>query len=194
MKSHRLAIVVLCLSLVVAVTMDVARAQTPVPKPGMTPIQVAGTVHHVKGSVETGSCPASLAGMTLKVIEYWYAAGDGNMRSLVLPAQGATLDKLMFTGHELVQGHVLGTTTLTGAGAFDVQWSEVATAARKPWAVNVQNQRTGAIITVYRLLRLEVSGGVNLAVFTKTPPLIQFFGTETTKDVGVVTINCTPMG
>lgn len=195
MKIHRLLVAMLGISLVVFTTTDIVRAQTPVPKPSTSPpLQFAGSTHHVKGTAQKGDCPSTLAGMVLKVSEWWYGATGSNARDLALPALAGTLDKLTFNGSQLVQGRVLGSVTLTGVGEFDVTWSEVATAARKPWAVSVQNVRTGATVTVYRLLRLEISGGTNLGAVIKTPPVIQFFGAETTKDVGPVTVDCFPMG
>ena len=192
MKNHRLPIVVLGLSLVVLVTTVVARAQTPIPKP-VSQVQFAASPHHVKGTAEVGECGAGLSGATLKVNEYWYVSSSASGKDLVFPALGSTPDKLMFNGKELVQGKTLGTVTLTGPGEFDVTWSEVATSGRKPWTMAV-NQRTGATVPAYRLLRLEVNTGANSVGSIKTPPVIQFFGTETTKEVGVVTVNCTIFG
>ena len=192
MTIRRLPIVVLGLSLAVLATADIARAQTPIPKSSVpSSPQFAATTLHVKGTVEIGSCQGgSINGLALKVTEYWYAAPSASSKDLVIPAQGSTADKLFFNGNQLVQGRVLGTTTLTGVGEFDVQWSEVASAGRKPWAVSVQNQRTGATVTAYRLLRLEVTAAPHIAGFLKAPPVIQFFGSETTKDVGLVTMDC----
>lgn len=189
MKIQRLPIVMLGLSLAVLVTTSVARAQTPIPKQTVPPVQFAGTLHHVKGTVELGTCGAGLDGAVLKVTEYWYVSPSASSKDLVISA-----DKLMFNGKELTQGKMLGSVNITDAGEFDVTWSEVATSGRKPWSTGVLNQRTGATVTAYRLLRLEVTTGPNSLGSIKTPPVIQFFGTETAKDVGVVTVNCTIFG
>ncbi|MGH7681076.1 MAG: hypothetical protein ACRENN_03715 [Candidatus Eiseniibacteriota bacterium] len=191
MKIQRLPIVMFGLFLAVLVTTFVAHAQTPIPKAPVAQVQFSGTPMHVKGTVEVGTCGAGLVGAVLKVTEYWYAVPSVSSKDLVI--SGTTADKLMFNGSQLVQGRELGSATVAAAGAFDVTWSEVATAGRKPWAT-VVNQRTGATVTAYRLLRLEVTTGPNSVGSIKTPPVIQFFGTETTKDVGVVTVNCTIFG
>jgi len=121
-------------------------------------------------------------------------------RTLVLPAHptNGILDPLSFTGRTLEQGRVLGNVTLTGdATAFDVQWPEVPLSTRVPWIQNVQNGRTGDFITVYRLLKLQVNLGVNSGFFSKINapvPLIMFFGTETTKNVGKIKVDCFSIG
>ena len=195
MTIRRLPIAVLGLSLAVLATTDIARAQTPIPKASVpsTPLFAAST-HHVKGTLELGNC-TTMENATLRLVEYWYVASGNAKRDLTIPYYMGTNDRLLFNGKELVQGKTLGSVSAAAAGDFDIQWSEVATAGRKPWAVGVQDQRTGETITVYRLLRLEVAVSVNGYLGQiKTTPEIQFFGTETTKDVGPMKLECFIIG
>ena len=172
------------------------------PGPKIQGPQLPGTPHHVTGSVEKGACPRSLNGAGLQVAEYWYTpTGPGDNLTLVVPFQrippsGLSLDPLSFTGRPLVQGRVLGGVNLTGdAASFDIQWLEATSPARVPWVQNVQNGRTGEIITVYRLLRLTGSASAGYAFGVALPvPQIMFFGAETVKNVGRIKIDCFLIG
>ncbi|MGH7681074.1 MAG: hypothetical protein ACRENN_03705 [Candidatus Eiseniibacteriota bacterium] len=195
MTIPRFPVVMLGLSLAILVTADVAPAQTPIPKASVpsAPLLAAST-HHVKGTLQLANCP-TMENATLRLVEYWYVASGNAKRDLIIPYYMGTNDQLMFNGNKLVQGKTLASVSAAAAGAFDMTWSETATAGRKPWAVGVQNQRTGETITVYRLLRLEAAVSVSgfLGTIPATPE-IQFFGTETTKDVGAVKLDCVIIG
>ena len=197
MKLQRSPIVVLCLSIALAATVHAARTQLPVqsPKPPPSLPTLGGTAHHVKGTLEKGACTSSLEQAVLKVVEYWYASpGTRDLELPGTPTGVPYLDPLMFQGKPLVQGRVLGSLNLTGATAFDVTWSETAFAGRVPWVANAQNNRTGQTLPVYRLLRLEIAPGPNVVGQIIPAPVISFFGTETTKEVGRVKVDCFLIG
>jgi hypothetical protein len=164
------------------------------------PLFSRGTPHHVIGRVERGACSSSLAGATLKLTESWYTLATSGFPNLVLPARppSGPLDPLSFTSRPLVQGRALGQVVLaSNAENFDVLWLEVSISTRVPWVENVHNGRTGEIITVYRILKLDVSfpSNTNLVGIIPGPvPLIMFFGTETTKNIGTIKVNCFSAG
>lgn len=199
MRIHRSHIVALGFALAVAATSYASRTplhpgQTPQLPPQLPKPQIVGTAHHVKGTLEKGSCPLTLEDAVLSVKEYWYENDGKDLELPGTPTGVPYLDPLMFQGKPLVQGRVLGSQNLAGATAFDVTWNEVATATRVPWVLNVQNNRSGQMLSVYRLLRLEVQPGPNYLGQLNPTPLISFFGTETTKDVGRVKVDCIPIG
>ncbi|MGH7681075.1 MAG: hypothetical protein ACRENN_03710 [Candidatus Eiseniibacteriota bacterium] len=210
MTIRRLPIVALGLCLAVLAAPHVPRAQAQLPFP-TTPTfpEITMGPHHVTGTVELGNCGpgikgAGLNGAVLKLVEYWYV-GSSTTSNLVVPAHGATLDNLapmaepnihdLFPapGAPLVQGRVVSSVNLTGAGAFDLTWSDIITPPNPP-SRRVLNQATGKTMTAYRMLKLEVTTGGNTVGSIKTPPVILFSGTETAKDVGVVTVNCGILG
>ena len=195
MRIRRFPIVALGVCLAILATTDVARAQTPIPKSSVPSAPLfAGTAHHVTGTLDLGNC-TQMETATLRLVEYWYAASGSGKKDLAIPYYMGTNDKLMFNGKQLVQGNLLGSVGVLNSPAFDITWSETATAGRKPWAVGVQDQRTGETITVYRVLTLELQTTTNGYIGqVKTRPEIQFFGTETTKDVGVAKLECFIIG
>lgn len=172
---------------------DMAQGQVVRPRPE---ISLYGTPHHVIGRVEKGKCPIPLNGLTLQISEFWYTLTGNGDKNLILPSHpnNETLDPLRFTGRILEQGRVLGQMTLTAdTSNFDIQWLEVPLSNRVPWVQNVQNGRTGDLVTVYRVLKLQVNAGVNSGFYSKVNspvPLIMFFGTETIKNVGNVNVDC----
>jgi hypothetical protein len=176
-----------------AVTLAIPMAQgQPQPQRHLPP--PVGQAHHVTGRIEKASCPNSLKGQKLQLKEYWYMlkthAGDAHDHLVVPGDQSGRVDPLTFTGRPLEQGRLLGEVTLTGdAASFDVQWNESAYSSRVPWTTNVQNGRTGEIITVYRLLTLELKIE-NFHSSLIPVPEIMFFGMETTKNVGTIKIDC----
>ena len=182
------------LALVMTSPMGQSQPAQPVRTPPKLPSPV-GKTHHVTGRVEKGTCEASLEGARLQVVEHWYALkGNGDI-TLVIPRGpgGGPSDPLSFNGRPLEQGRVLGELTLARDGvSFDVQWVEPAFPSRVPWATNVQNGRSGEMITVYRILSITLPRSPNSGFFMTpvTVPEIMFFGTETTKNVGTLKIDC----
>lgn len=181
---------------------QMAQGQVIRPSPGLPapPFELPdgiGTPHHVIGSVRKGTCPSSLYGATLQVEEFWYTLANGTLMLPSRPTDGR-LDPLSFQGRTLEQGRVLGKVILTGdATTFDVQWLEVPFSTRVPWVQNVQNGRTGDLISVYRLLKLQVNLRGNSGFFSRVNspvPLIMFFGTETMKNVGTIKVDCFSIG
>jgi len=180
-----------CVFLALALSTNLAQGQTPRPRPQIPipPVAILGKPHHIVGEVEKGNwqegCPGSLTGARLQVVEFWYMLTADE--KLVKP-DGA----LSFMTRPLEQGRVLGEVRLTGEKAFDVQWSEQTSLTRVPWAKNVQNGTTGEIITVYRLLSLKVIMDPQSAsgAFFDPVPFVMFSGTETSKNVGTIRVNC----
>jgi hypothetical protein len=203
MKIHRSLVATLAASaMALAISTDV-RAQLMIPKdlvgPKDLPTVEILTPHHVTGAVQRGVCSSGLVGSAISVHEYWYEGGNAGppIYDLVLPGDhDATpyLDPLSFMGKPLVQGRRLGSATVAADGTFDVTWSESANRGRTPWAINVLNGRTGERLTAYRVLALKIDLGQSIVADLNPIPLITFFGTETTKEVGRLKVNCLLFG
>lgn len=143
--------------------------------------------HHVVGSLsKLTSCGTNL---TVVLRESWYVANN-------IDLSGATFN-LVPAGNTLVG---LTTRTLGSApvdpstGKFDVQWSEPYLLGRVPWGT-ARHVQTGAQVTAYRVLTLQIIGGAGGGVATGTPqplPIITFFGNEASKNVGGLTGYCIP--
>jgi len=171
-----------------AATSQEMLAQTPTKTPSGIPSSLpapAGSVHRVLGRVKLPhNCGSP---MTVSLREEWFTTpvdttGSSNLSPLtsaVPPPVG-------------LQNRVLGNATVNAStGAFVIEWQEVAYADRIPWGLF--RTQSGASVAAYRLLELSASGPARVGSATPDP-LIVFLGTETTKDLRLIKVNCVSIG
>lgn len=138
--------------------------------------------HHVDGWVTMAAkCGAN---QTISLIENWYVRPGDRL----IPA-GNTLKGLTTRTIASSQPH-------PDTGYFKLGWSEPNPLSRVPWTTAFDT-RSGELVTAYRNLTLVMTGSVDGLRTAGTPrpaPVIAFFGTETGKNVGTITMDCIPQG
>lgn len=154
--------------------------------------------HHVTGYVERGRCNYLPEPSKLRIVEYWYVTPTSKLHDLVIPVDPANgkFDPLYFNGRNLQQKRVLGEAPLSFENAnFDITWSEVAFPTRIPWTRNIQNGRTGEYTTAYRILMVQAASDQSgYLVKAQNKPELMFYGSETSKYVGMTRIDCVLIG
>lgn len=168
---------------------------------------VAGRL--ITASLRAGEpgCSQPLSALSVEVVENFYVQSSDGLqipRSRSPSGGGFTFDRLLAGNTALQQGRVLGGSQVAADGAFRVGWAEpllMATATpKRPWIEGVQHvTATGTrIVTAYRVLelRLKVANpppppDALWATHFVPEPIVLYYGSETTKDVGVIRAVCT---
>jgi hypothetical protein len=163
---------------------------------------------HILGIVELGSNPYNsniggkiyLEDVTVVVKEYWYVWDGSEFKK----PHGRTSKtfygffKLFAPGKgELEQGRVLASTTLNDDGSFDlVLQDEVPLfvtefAPKVPWikGVTLEDEFRSEEVTAHRSLEVEFINNKGAAFIPDVQVVIQFFGQEDIKNLGVIKLD-----
>ncbi|MBD2579207.1 hypothetical protein [Oscillatoria sp. FACHB-1406] len=175
----------------------------------------AGTDHKVSGQIaQVNSCPEPLTDAEVH-LTVWYLIPEGDnwlfpQRTFTSDNYYAGYDKLVVgTNVQLVQGQPVAKTKVNDEGLFTLKWKEVVTANRTPYlkAHHIRESNfdpsdpTGyREITVKRVYK--VGGLHKIAEADQIPDwsidfnpmvLLEFFGTETQKQLPPLTARCIPI-
>ena len=174
--------IVICVGIGIGGATSPILAQT-LKEPLGSNIKPAPLPRHVVGTVKlSNTCGSNL---TIFLEEKWFIDSNSDPVLSGLVLAGNTLVGL--TTRTLGSSPVDPTT-----GNFDVQWSEIIYPLGVPW-ITARHAQTGETVSAYRILTLYLTGG-NRIGFVKPPPAITFFGTEASKNVGLITVTCVDMG